>query len=312
MADTRTHSHAGTAASRFLDPRVLARIDNLELIARTVMQGFVGGAHPAAKLGMSTDFAAYRGYVPGDDVRRVDWRVYGRTDKLFIKTYEADSNADLVLALDVSASMAYGSDQTSKFDYARMAVASLAYLGASQRDRVAFAALGQDVREFIAPSGRHRNRILSALTDLRAAGPGNLSEALDALISRLKRRAIVVVFSDFYDEPATLVNALQQFKLRGHEVLVFQVLDPRERDFDLGSIDALEDLESAEVMTVSPRVTQVSYVDEVAGHLEMLARECLRCSIDYTLLDTARPLEHLLFEYLNTRSHQRGRRARRR
>lgn len=322
---------------RLLDPQVLARIDNLDLVARTVMQGFVGGAHPTAKLGTSTDFAEYRGYVPGDDVRRIDWRLYGRTDRLYIKAYEADSNADFVLALDCSGSMNYAGPRSakvaappasrgtrsganphtprggvdrvhlSKHHYARMAAASLIHLGARQRDRLGFAALSRELGQFVPPSARHRHRIIQVLEGLEAQGPGDLPAALRALATRLRRRAIVIVLSDLYGDPVELAQSLQWLRLQGHDVVAFQVLDPRERDFDIGPVETLEDLESGERMPVLPAQTQADYARSMAGHIADLERECARRDVEYGLLDTAEPLEHLLFRYLSQRARRRRR-----
>ena len=294
--------------SRLLSPAVLARIDNLDLIARTVMQGFVGGAHPTAKLGTSTDFAEYRGYTPGDDVRRIDWRVYGRTDRLYIKAYEADSNADFIVALDCSASMNYaGSGSLRKHDYARMATACLLHLGARQRDRLGYAALGDGVRSFISPSARHLHRILTALEEQPAQGPGNLPGALGDLALRLPRRAIVIVLSDLYGEPRELSGALERLRLQGHDMALFHVLDPRELDFELGPIESIEDLESGERMPVKPAQTQSLYAQSIQAHIEAMRSECARRGVDYALLNTSAPLEHLLFQYLSQRARRRRR-----
>ncbi len=255
LSETAAAGGAGgrTAPARFIDPNVLARIDNLDLVAQVVVDGFISGLHKTVYLGVSTDFAEHRPYAPGDDVRRVDWRVFARTDRLYVKTFEAETNADVMIALDVSASMGYASDKVSKLDYACFMAASLAHLAFRQRDKVGFVTFDSDLVDYVPPSARRRDTILQALDRARAAGRGDLTEALSRLSERLGRRGIVVVISDFYAAPSDVAVALDSLRVRGHDVIALHVLDPFERDLELSEPAVLEDLETGDRVPVTPK-----------------------------------------------------------
>jgi len=305
-ASSSLDAHGRVAPARFLDPVVLARIGNLDLIARGAVDGFVSGLHRARFLGMSTDFAEHRPYVPGDDVRHIDWRLYARTDRIHLKTFEAETNADLVLALDASRSMDWGSGELGKLDYARMLVASLAHLGARQRDRVGLATFASDLIEVVPPAAGRRDAVLAALGRLRPAAGADLATALERLGAALTRRGIVVVVSDFYLEPGDAARALGGLRARGHEVLAFHLLDPRERDLDLGGAQVLEDLETGARMPVVPERVRERYRELVSGHVAALSDACLARDIEFTSLGTDQPLDHALFRFLSQRT-RRGR-----
>lgn len=295
---------AGTgrsAPARFIDPRVLARIDNLDLLARVVVDGFISGLHKTVHLGVSTDFAEHRAYTPGDDVRHLDWRVFARTDRLYVKTYEAETNADLMIALDVSASMAYASGGVSKLDYARFIAAALAHLAARQRDRIGLATFGTEIIEYLAPSGRRRDSVLQALDRAQATGPGDPVRALARLGERLGRRGILVVISDFYAPPEDVVPALDALRVRGHDVIALHVLDPLERDLDLPAPVVLEDLETGERLPVTPQGRD-RYRALVDAHVAALARHCGDRRIDYDCFVSDRPLDDMLWRYLSNRA----------
>jgi len=290
-----------TAGARFIDPDVLARIDNLELIARVVVDGFISGLHRAVYRGVSTDFAEYRAYVPGDDVRHIDWRVYARTDRLYLKTYEAETNADLILALDVSKSMTFGSGAVSKLDYARYVCASLAHLGARQRDRVGLMTFDADLIEYLPPSGRQRNRIMRSLDRLETGGRSDFGAAIKRLSTSLRKRGIVVVLSDLYAQPETVSRALDQLRLRGNEVMLIHVLDPLELDLNLDQITVLEDLESGEQLATAPSQRD-AYQQLMSKHLDTLTTDCGERGIDYACFNTAQPIDFVLFRYLADRA----------
>lgn len=290
-----------TAPTRFIDPGVLARIDNLDLLARVVVDGFISGLHKTVHLGVSTDFAEHRAYTPGDDARNVDWRVFARTDRLYVKTYEAETNADLMIALDVSASMGYASGGVSKLDYARYIAATLAHLAARQRDRVGLATFDTDIVDYLAPSGRRRDSVLQTLERARAAGAGDPVRALPRLGERLGRRGILVVVSDFYSPPDGAAAALDALRVRGHDVIALHVLDPLERDLDLPAPAVLEDLETGERRPVTP-AGRARYRALVDAHVAALARACGDRRIDYDCFITDRPLDDMLWRYLSTRA----------
>jgi uncharacterized protein (DUF58 family) len=270
-----------------------------------VVDGFISGLHRAVNMGASTDFAEHRAYVPGDDVRHIDWRVYARTDRLYLKTFEAETNADVFLALDTSGSMAYAGRTVSKFDYGRFVVASLAHLAARQRDRVGLALFDTEVRDWVPPSTRRRDLLLRHLDRAEARGSGNLPSALHGLVERLQRRGIVVVVSDFYAPSMEAVSAMDELRVRGHDVVALHVLDPVERDLSLPDLTVLEDMESGERMPVSTAVMGDEYRAALARHLDKLGQASGERRIDYACLHTDQPLDSMLYRYLAQRARLR-------
>ena len=302
--DVRSPS-AAFGHTRFVDPLVLARIANLDLVARAVVDGFVSGLHRTLFKGLSTDFAEHRAYAPGDDVRRIDWRLYARTDRLHIKTFEAETNADLMLALDSSLSMDYGSAELTKFDYSRMLIASLAHLGNRQRDRIGFAALNSAVADFLPPAAGRRDATVAALTRALPAAGADLALALESLGSVLARRSIVVVISDFYLDIDSAMHALGNLRARGHDVIAIQVLDRAERELHLEGAQVLRDLETGERMPVQPEQVRDNYRELLEQHIEQLRDGCVARGIDFISLDTTQALDHALFHFLARRGRAR-------
>jgi len=288
-------------SERFLDPAILARIGNLELLARTVVDGFISGLHQSPYFGLSTDFAEHRPYLPGDDIRRIDWRLWGRTDRFYVKEFEADTNANVVALLDVSKSMAYGSGEVTKLDYGRFLVAALLYLSRRQRDRVGLYTFDEDVRETVPPSARHLDRALHALDRSRPAGPGALAPPVRRIAATLRRRSIVMLVSDLYEPPETVVNAAHALRGRGSDVIVFHVLDPAERDFPFGEPAHFEDLETGERVPIVPADMGERYRRMMQEHLEALRTRLGGADVDYRVCWTDEPLDYALFHYLSHR-----------
>jgi uncharacterized protein (DUF58 family) len=307
MSTTPQYMHERQAL-RFVDPQVLARIDNLDLLARWVVDGFISGLHRTMHLGFSTDFAEHRAYTPGDDVRRLDWLVYARTDRLYVKTFEAETNADVITVIDVSRSMDFASAGITKLDYAKFLAASITHLGARQRDRVGMATFDDDLRGWIPPAARHRDTILRTLDNVSASDAGEIEVPLERLTSLLNRRSIVVLISDFYATPEDLGNSLGLLGAAGHDVIVVQILDPLELDFELHGDDVLEDLESGERLALDPDAIRSQYLEQIHAHTRALETLCSERRIDYACFNTTMPLDHALFSYLS----QRARLARRR
>jgi len=287
--------------ARFVDPDVLARIRNLELVARTVVDGFVNGLHRAPHRGFSLDFAEHRGYEPGDDLRRVDWRVFGRTDRFYVKQFEADSNANLLVALDISASMRFGSAAGTKLDYGRSLAASLLYFAHQQRDRIGLATFDSAIVNYVPPSARHLEYSLYALDRIGPGKPGSLASPLQTLTERLTRRGIVAVISDLYDDPEAIARAVRPLRSRGHDVIVFHVLDPAEIDFPYEEGSNFEDLESGERVPVVPTGLREQYQALVREHIRVLTRVLTESRIAYALFRTSVPLDHALFHFLSAR-----------
>ena len=292
-------------ASRFLAPEVLARIGNIELLARTVVEGFVSGLHKSPYLGRSVDFAEHRAYMPGDDIRRIDWRLFGRTDRFYLKEFEADSNTDLVQLLDVSRSMRFTSHALTKLDYARYLVACLAYLARKQRDRVGLVTFDEDVIDFVPPSAKHLPILLHTLDRVDRApeggGKGALARPLHKAGEACHRRGLMVLVSDLYEDPRAVLDAVALLSHRGGDLMVFHVLDPAELELPLDEPAAYEDLESGERIPVVPEAVRERYRALVAAHIETLGRVLGENRIDYGLFDTSRPLDHALASFLARR-----------
>ncbi len=291
----------GHPGARFIDPEVLARIDNLEIIARTVVDGFISGLHRSPYLGLSIDFAEHRPYMPGDDIRRIDWRVFARTDRFYVKEYEADTNANFSVVLDVSRSMDFGSHSITKLDYASMLAASLTYLSSTQRDRVGLITFDGDLVDIVPPSAKHLETVLHTLDRLK---PGTSTEFVRPLLKvaeSLNRRSILVLISDLYEEPQVVVDAVNALRFRGHDMIVFHVLDPAELHFSFDDATSFEDLETEERMPVVPEQLREQYQEQVRNHIQVLEKRFGENEIDYAFFDTSQPLDHALFKYLANR-----------
>ena len=293
--------HDQLPATSFLDPRVLAAIGSLELLARTVVDGFLHGVHRSSRLGLSMEFAQHRQYMPGDDIRKVDWRVYGRTDRFYLKEYEAETNASVSILLDISPSMSYTSGGVSKLDYGRFLAASLAWFSARQRDRVGLMLFDQGIVELVPPSTRHLQTILHVLDRMKPGGRGNLVTALTRVAERLRRRGIVVLISDFYEEPDKVRDAVALLRAGGSDVLAFHLLDPAELKFPFEAAATFEDLESGDRVPIVPDDLRERYHELIRLHLETLSRNMAATRVDYDVVDTSKPLDFALHTYLARR-----------
>jgi uncharacterized protein (DUF58 family) len=295
-------ARSGSRGGRFLDPAVLARLDNLELVARTVVDGFLSGQHRSAQLGVSIDFAEHRPYQPGDDIRRIDWKLYARSDRYYVKEFEADSNTDLLLLVDVSRSMDWaGAGQVSKLDYARLLAACLAYLGHRQRDRVGLVAFDAALVDLVPPSARHYSAVLHALERLRAGGAGGLAAPLARAAELSRRRGIAVLVSDLYEPADAVLEAVRGLGRRSADLVVFHVLDPAELELPFDEEAPFEDLESGERLPIVPNAIQALYRERVARHVAELRQRLGEARFDYVLLKTSEPLDRALLAYLARR-----------
>jgi uncharacterized protein (DUF58 family) len=287
--------------ARFVEPDVLARIGKLDLMARTVVDGFINGLHRAPYFGASIDFAEHRGYVPGDDIRRVDWKLYARTDRYFVKQYEADTNANFSVLLDVSRSMGFASQGISKLEYASYLGACLAYLSQRQRDRVGIVTFDSDVVNYVPVSAKHFNVLLHTLDRAKAERPGHMIEPLKKIAEHFRRRSILALISDFYEDPDDLLEALKPYRILGNDLVVFHVLDPAEITFPYSDASRFEDLETGEELPVVPDSFGDQYRKLMGEHIEALRSKFSEARIDYVLLDTSKPLDDALFHYLGHR-----------
>lgn len=290
-----------TAPASFLDPALLSRIADLALLARTVVDGFMHGQHRSMRKGSSADFAQHRSYQPGDDLRRIDWRVYGRTDRFYVKEYEADTNASVLFALDTSASMDYGSGAVTKYEYGRFLVASLAWLSQQQGDRVGLATITGDLEEVVPPSTRHLQLMLHTLARSRAVGKGHLTDAIDRLAHLSARPGIMVLVSDCYEPAEAVGRAVDALRLRGHDVILFHLVDAAERDFPFAAATTFEDAETGVRLPLRPDELKTEYLARVQAHHAALRDRLAGAGVDYVRVDTDQPLDRALHAYLDAR-----------
>jgi uncharacterized protein (DUF58 family) len=289
---------------RFLDPAVLAGISSLDLLAKTVVDGFVAGLHRSPDFGFSQEFAEYRPYTPGDDLRHVDWNLYARSDRCYLKRYRGETNSQLTVLLDASNSMQYTSGVTSKMDYARFMAASLFYLAIrNQRDAAGLIVFDDEVREYVNPSTRQGQlaRLLAALERAEPHARTDFEKPFRYFQEFLHRRGIAIVISDFYDDPAKIVRAVEPLRFHGNEVVLFHVLDPQEIRPVLRGPSLLVDLETDEKIEVIPDYAKKDYAARVDAHIEHLRSRARGAGMDYQLLVTDQPLDAALREYLSLR-----------
>jgi uncharacterized protein (DUF58 family) len=294
------------ASTRFLDPELLARVGSLELLARSVVEGFMSGLHRSPFTGFSTEFTEYRQYNPGDDLRYLDWRLLARTDRYFIKKYRADTNTQCHLLIDTSASMNYAhASSVTKLQYAQFLAASLAYLLSRQQDAVGLVGFADKVHTHVPARNRtgHMRTIFGNLSVLQPGGETDLAASLHQLAEILTRRGIVVVISDFYDQPDRLGEAFQHLRFKGHDTVAFQVLDQNELDFDFNdAVLLLEDAETQEQMPVLPHVVMDGYRERMRRHVDEMRLCAASNNVDYELLTTKQPLDFALLSFLSRRA----------
>lgn len=294
--------------TRFIDPAVLTRVRNLQLVARTVVEGFLAGLHRSPYHGFSLEFAEYREYSPGDDIRRVDWKVFGRSDRFYVKKYEGETNTQLYILLDASRSMSFSSHPVSKLDYARFLTAALAYFAVHQKDATALLTFDSDVLHYIPPRSRHGHffTILHHLEHLSVGDQTNIIRAMEKLARLIRKRSLVVVISDFYQDPDGLSRLLRLFHARGNDVVLFHVLDPVELEMPLDGMSILEDLETGERLPYVQEYSREAYLEQVRHHIGRLRKECFDLGFDYSVLDTEKPLDRALYRYLSRRMKKGG------
>ena len=292
---------------RFLNPSVLAGISGLELVAKTVVDGFVSGLHRSPDFGFSQEFAEYRAYSEGDDLRHVDWNVYARTERAYLKRYRGETNSQLTMLLDVSASMAFGSQPVNKLDYARYLVASIFYLSKQQRDAAGLIVFDDDVKNYVPPSTRQGQfaRLLHAIEKAEPGSRTNLEKPLLHCQQFLHRRGIIALISDFYESPEAVVKAVDPLRSHGNELILFHVLDPQEIRPAMNEPMLVLDMETNDAMEVTPDYVRTEYREKIDAHIEGLRTQARRNGIDYFLIDTSKPLDEALREFLTIRRRRR-------
>jgi uncharacterized protein (DUF58 family) len=291
-------------AQQLIDPRLFATLEDLELIARLAVEGFLQGLHRSPYVGFSVEFATHREYLPGDDLRHLNWKLYGRQDKLYVKQYDAETNLDLHLVVDWSGSMSTRHGPLSKHRYAACLAAALAHLALSQRDAVGLTLFGSGLLEHLKPRAKANQleEILHALTATPMQPRTESPRALHEAAGLMPRRGLVVVLSDLFYDPAELFGALDHFCFQGHDVLVMQVLDPVERRLQLEGSVRFHDLETGEEVLVQAQEVQASYREAVERWLADLEEGCRTRNVERVVLTTDEPLDRGLYDYLARRS----------
>ncbi len=292
---------------RFLEPAVLGAISSLDLVAKTVVDGFVAGLHRSPDFGFSQEFAEYRAYTPGDDLRHVDWNLFARTERCYLKRYRGETNSQLTILLDASNSMEYTSGPTKKMDYARFIAASLFYLAIhNQRDAAGLIVFDEKVRDVVRPSTRpgQLGRLFAALERAEPHAHTNFDSPLKQFQDLLHRRGIAIVISDFYDDPEAIARTIEPVRYRGNEVVLFHILDPQEIRPVLKGSSLLVDLETGQKIEVVPEYAKTEYRTRIDAHIEHLRSRARAAGMDYHLLVTDQPLDAALRGYLALRKER--------
>ncbi|MCK4404685.1 MAG: DUF58 domain-containing protein [candidate division Zixibacteria bacterium] len=289
---------------RFLKPDVVSKLAGMEIKARLVVEGFIAGLHKSPYHGFSVEFAEHRQYMPGDPLRNVDWKVYAKTDRYFIKEFEEETNLKAYILLDTSGSMGYSSNSVNKLEYSRYLSAALSYLMLKQRDSVGLVLFDQNIKKYIPPKSAlrsHLHVILQELDKLEPSRTTNISSALHEMAKRIKRRGLIILISDLFDHPDRVINGLKHFRHKKHEVIVFHVLDPKERTFAFPELAIFKDMETDEELMTSPWQIRKEYTERFKALVNKYTLQCRESLIDYVLLDTSIPFDYALFSYLSKR-----------
>jgi uncharacterized protein (DUF58 family) len=294
------------ATFRYLDFDTLGRISNMQLLAKTVVEGFILGLHRSPYRGFSVEFAEYRQYAPGDEIRHLDWKLYGKTDRYYIKQFEEETNLSCHIVLDKSASMGYGSGKLTKLEYGSYLAASLAYFMMLQRDATGLVVFDTEIRALLPARSRmpHLHLMLAELENLKPAGRTAAGKPLHDLAEGIKKRGLIVLISDLYDEPAEVLSGLQHFRFLGDDVIVFHLMDKAELEFPFEHVTEFVDPETQERLLTAPDSVRKDYLAELGRFLGAYQQGCADLKIDYRLFDTSTPLELALSEYLFHRSRR--------
>ncbi len=289
---------------KFLKPEAVARLKNLSLTARSVVEGFISGLHKSPYRGFSVEFAEHREYTPGDNIRYLDWQALGRTDRLYIKQFEEETNLRSTILLDTSASMGYSSKGgVSKLEYGCFLAAALGYLMVKQQDSVGLVTFDNEIRNNIPPRGSetHLNVLLRRLEEVRPGEVTKVGGIFHRLAETLKRRGLIIIISDLYDDPKEVMRGLRHFRHKRHEVILFHLFDRSELDFPFDRLTQFIDLETDERLQVDPKYVRDEYLAQIEAFINGYRRECSEGHIEYVVTDTSMPYEKMLTEYLGRR-----------
>ena len=288
----------------YLDPELLQKLGDLELIAREAVEGLRAGSHRSPLRGFSTEFAHHRQYAPGDAIRDLDWRVFGRTERYYTKLYEAETNFDCFLLMDASSSMTYASGKVSKLEYSKFLASALSYLVLNQRDSVGLSVFDSEMRAHLPP--RSTMSIILEIEKIRReikpTPKTSVAKQLNDIALQIKRRSFVILISDLFSDVEDIMRGLQRLRFSGHNVVVFHTLDPYELEFPFKGTWKFNALENQDELITQPEKIRREYMANLTTYLEDLRSGCIGSGVDYTLVDTSRPLDALLSEYLENRS----------
>ncbi len=288
---------------RYLNPQIVSKLSRMDIVARLVVEGFITGLHRSPYHGFSVEFTEDRRYMPGDPVRHIDWKAYGKSERLYVKQFAAETNLKAYILLDASASMGFSSGQVSKFRYGCCLAAALAYLMIKQRDAVGLVVFDNQIRSYIPPRsvGSHLSTILKELDNTQTSSGTQVKAVFHQLAERIKRRGLIIVISDLLDDPDQILLGLRHFRHRKHEVIVFHVLDPRERDFDFEAESTFVDMETGQEVITQPWHIRSHYHTLMSDLIEKYRRDCRDSLIDYALVDSSEEFDTALFRYLAKR-----------
>ena len=289
---------------QYLQPDTVSKLKGMELRARLVVEGFIAGLHKSPYHGFSVEFAEHRQYMPGDSIRDIDWKLYAKSDRFYIKQYEEETNLKGYLLLDCSRSMAYRSgSEITKLDYAGMLCGALSYMMLRQRDAVGLVTFDQRIRRYIPPRSKsgHLHVLLNEIAAQNPSDQTDISVALHEMAERIKRRGLVVVMSDLLDEPERIISGFKHFRYNKHEIIVFHILDPRERDFAFGGEAVFKDMETGEELTTLPYQIKADFSRQVKAFSEQIASACRQSNIDYHPINTGTQFDKALYAFLSKR-----------
>lgn len=290
---------------KYLNPSIVSKLNSLELKTRSIVEGFIVGLHKSPYHGFSAEFSEHRAYMQGDSIKNIDWKVFGKSDKYYIKQYEEETNLISHIILDSSSSMGFSKDgNVTKLEYGKMLAASLAYLMLKQQDAVGLATFSQKPEQYIAPKTfkTHVNNVLQILEKTSAKGKTNVSVCLNHLAEKIKKRGIIILISDFFDDSDKIIKSLKMFRYKKNEVIVFQILDPAEKNFSFSDEVKFVDMETAEKIRTQPFQIQQSYKKIFSEYLQKIEAACLANKIEYNLITTDLYFDKALISYYNKRS----------
>lgn len=289
---------------KYLKPDVVAKLSNMEIKARLVVEGFITGLHKSPYHGFSVEFAEHRQYMPGDEIRTIDWKVYGRTSRYYVKRYEEETNLKTYILLDTSGSMTFSSSDITKLQYGSYLAASLAYLMIHQKDATGLVLFDKRIRKYMPPRATmgYLKTLEESLQNISDHEDTDIAPTLHEIAERIKRRGLIIVISDLFDDPQKVIAGLKHFRHRRHEVIVFHILDPQERELAYSGDVMFEDMETKERIGTQPWHIRSSYREQMEAFIENYRKECRENNIDYVLLDTRTSFDVALLEYLTQRA----------